>query len=57
MEYQLVWMGWQSIRIVGVSVCVIFIFHQKMQKKQVRVNAWSFVQHVLIKKWLPHWLW
>jgi len=22
--------GWQSIRIVGVSACVIFIFHQKI---------------------------
>jgi len=24
--------GWQSIRIVGVSACVIFILHQKIQK-------------------------
>ena len=28
---QLVWMGWQSIRIVGASACVIFILHQKIQ--------------------------
>jgi len=25
-------MGWQSIRIVGASACVIFILHQKIQK-------------------------
>ena len=31
-EHQLVWMGWQSVWIVGASVCVIFILHQKMQK-------------------------
>jgi len=24
--------GWQSIRIVGASACVIFILHQKIQK-------------------------
>jgi len=24
--------GWQSIRIVGVSACVICILHQKIQK-------------------------
>ena len=24
--------GWQSVRIVGVSACVIFILHQKIQK-------------------------
>jgi len=24
--------GWQSTRIVGVSACVIFILHQKIQK-------------------------
>jgi len=30
--YRLVRMGWQSIWIVGVSACVIFILHQKMQK-------------------------
>jgi len=28
----IVWMGWQSIRIVGASACVIFILHQKIQK-------------------------
>jgi len=27
-----VWMGWQSIQIVGVSACVIFILLQKIQK-------------------------
>ena len=32
MGAQLVWMGWQSIWIVGVSACVIFILHQKIQK-------------------------
>ena len=26
MGHQLVWMRWQSIQIVGVSACVIFIF-------------------------------
>jgi len=31
-EHQLVWVGWQSIRIVGVSACAIFILHQKIQK-------------------------
>ena len=30
--HQLVWVGWQSIQIVGTSVCVIFILHQKIQK-------------------------
>ena len=30
--HQLVWMGWKSIQIVGVSACVIFILHQKIQK-------------------------
>jgi len=30
--HQLVWMEWQSIRIVGVSACVILILHQKIQK-------------------------
>jgi len=30
--HQLVLMGWQSIRIVGVSACVIFVLHQKIQK-------------------------
>ena len=24
--------GWQSIRIVGATACVIFILHQKIQK-------------------------
>ena len=31
-EHQLVWMGWQSVWIVGASACVIFILHQKIQK-------------------------
>jgi len=30
--HQLVRMGWQPIRIVGVSACVIFILLQKIQK-------------------------
>jgi len=30
--HQLVWMGWQSIWVVGASACVIFIGHQKIQK-------------------------
>jgi len=30
--HQLVWMGWQSIQIVGASACVIFILLQKIQK-------------------------
>jgi len=32
MGHQLVWMWWQSIWIVGVSACIIFILHQKIQK-------------------------
>jgi len=31
-RHQLVWIWWQSIRIVGASACVIFILHQKIQK-------------------------
>jgi len=27
--------GWQSIRIVGVSACVIFILHQKIQNMAI----------------------
>jgi len=38
-EHQLVWMGWQSIRIVGASACVIFILHQKIQK-MVKYTFW-----------------
>ena len=30
--HELVCVGWQSIRIVGASACVIFILHQKIQK-------------------------
>jgi len=30
--HQLVWMGWQSIQIVGASACVIFSLLQKIQK-------------------------
>ena len=32
MGHQLVWMWWQSIRIVGVTACIIFILHQRIQK-------------------------
>jgi len=30
--HRLVWMRWQSIQIVSVSACVVFILHQKIQK-------------------------
>jgi len=30
--HKLVRMGWQSIRIVGVSACIIFILLQKIEK-------------------------
>jgi len=36
-------MGWQSIRIVGVSSCVILILLQKIQKmvnKDIRYHTW-----------------
>jgi len=36
---QLVWMGWQSIQIVGASACVTFILHQKIQK-MVKCTFW-----------------
>jgi len=32
-------MGWQSIQIVGVPACVIFILHQKIQK-MVKCTFW-----------------
>jgi len=37
--HQLVWMGWQSIQIVGASACVIFILLQKIQK-MVKCTFW-----------------
>jgi len=46
---QLVWTGWQSIQIVGVSACVIFMLHQKIQTVakctfcvSYRLNIWTF---------------
>jgi len=47
--HQLVWMGWQSIRIVGVSACVIFILHQKIQK-MAKCTFWYELTRVVPDK-------
>ena len=49
--------GWQSIRIVGASACVIFILHQKIQKTSKCTFWYQLTQIVLDKvqravKWL-----
>jgi len=55
--HQLVWMGWQSIRIVGTSACVIFILHQKIQK-MAKCTLWYQLTRVVpdnvqrVVKWL-----
>ena len=49
MGHQLVWIGWQSIRIVGVSACVIFILHQKIQK-MVKCTFWYQLTRVVPDK-------
>jgi len=48
-EHQLVWMGWQSIQIVGVSASVIFILHQKIQKT-AKFTVWYQLTRVVPDK-------
>jgi len=43
------WMGWQSIRIVGASACVIFILHQKIQK-MAKCTFWYWLTQVVPDK-------
>jgi len=45
----IVCMGWQSIRIVGVSACVIFILHQKIQK-MAKCTFWYRLARVVSDK-------
>jgi len=57
MGHQLVWMGWQSIPIVGASACVIFLLHQKIQKMAKCTFWYQLIQVVPDKvqravKWL-----
>ena len=47
--HQLVWMGWQSIQIVGASACVIFILHQKIQK-MTKCTFWYQLTRVVPDK-------
>ena len=47
--HQLVWMGWQSIQIVGVSAYVIFILLQKMQK-MAKCTFWYQLTRVVPDK-------
>jgi len=47
--HQLVWMGWQSIQIVGASVSVIFILLQKIQK-MVKCTFWYRLTRVVLDK-------
>jgi len=49
MGHQLVWKGWQSIWIVGVSACVIFILHQKIQK-MAKSTFWYQLTQVVLDK-------
>jgi len=49
MGHQLIWMGWQSIRIVGASACVIFILHQKIQK-MAQCTFWYQLTRVVLDK-------
>ena len=44
-----VWMGWQSIQIVGASACVIFILLQKIQK-MVKCTFWYRLTRVVLDK-------
>jgi len=39
-------MGWQSIRTVGASACVIFILHQKIQK-MAKCTFWYWLIQVV----------
>ena len=45
----IVWMGWQSIRTVGVSAFVIFILHQKIQK-MAKCSFWYQLTWVVQNK-------
>ena len=47
--HQLVWMGWQSIWIVGVYACVIFIFQKKIQK-MAKCTFWHQLTRVVPDK-------
>jgi len=47
--HQFVWMGQQSIRTVGVSACVIFILHQKIQK-MAKCTFWYQLTRVVLDK-------
>jgi len=47
--HQLVWMGWQSIQIVGASACVIFILLQKIQK-MMKCTFWYWLTRVVLDK-------
>ena len=49
MGHQLVWMVWQSIRIVGASACVIFVLHQKIQK-MAKCTFWYQLTRVVPDK-------
>ena len=49
MGHQLVWMEWQSIRIVGASACVIFILHQKIQKV-AKCTFWYQLTRVVLDR-------
>jgi len=57
MGRQLLWLGWQSIRIVGASACVIFILHHKIQK-MAKCTVWYQLTRVVpdkvrrVIKWL-----
>jgi len=42
-------MGWQSLQIVGASACVIFIFHQKIQK-MAKCTFWYWLTQVFPDK-------
>jgi len=50
-RHQLVWMGWQSIRTVGMSACVIFFLHQKIQKMVKCITAFTFNALMLLVGW------
>ena len=40
--HQLIWMGWQSVWIVGAFACVIFILHQKIQKMLTKDTTFGY---------------
>ena len=47
--HRLVWMRWQSIQIVSVSACVVFILHQKIQK-MAKCTFWYQLTRVISVK-------